>query len=168
MRTKYLRVYLISLTILISDQLSKLWISHQSGLKFGSYWPNGGIEIIPQFFYLAYAGNSGAAWGIFSGFNTGLIVFASLALVLIIIFRHQIGLEDSTVQWPLGLLCGGIMGNLFDRIGHGYVIDFVDIRIFGFPWPAFNLADSGITIGVIYYLFLSYVRKPLELQSTEE
>ena len=164
MRAKYFKLYLISIILLISDQLSKLWISNQSGLKFGSYWPNGGIEVIPQFFYLAYAGNSGAAWGILSGFNTGLIVFAILALVIIFLLRNQIGLKDPVVQWPLGLLSGGIMGNLFDRIVHGYVIDFIEIRIFGFPWPAFNLADSGITIGVIYYLFLSHGRKPLGLQ----
>tara|TARA_B100001123_G_C15345160_1_gene1036719 strand:- start:9902 stop:10396 length:495 start_codon:yes stop_codon:yes gene_type:complete len=161
---KYFRFYLISIIILISDQLTKFWISNQSGLKFGSYWPNGGIEIIPKFFYLAYAGNSGAAWGILSGFNTGLILFAIVALVIIFILRNQIGLKDSAVQWPLGLLSGGVVGNLFDRILHGYVIDFIDIRIFGFHWPAFNLADSGITIGVIYYLLLSHVRKPLGLQ----
>ena len=164
MRANYLRFYFASLTILVADQSSKFWVSHWSGLEFGSYWPNEGIEIIPRFFYLAYVGNPGAAWGMLSGFSTGLIVIAFLALVSIYLFRRQIGLEDPAIQWPLGLLCGGIVGNLCDRMAHGYVIDFLDFRIFGFLWPAFNVADSGITIGVLSYLLLSFVRQPSGMQ----
>ncbi len=156
----YLRFYFAALAILILDQFSKIWVSQSSGISLGSYWPNGGVEIIPQFFYLAYVGNSGAAWGMLTGFSSGLIVIALLALASIYLFRRQIGLGNPPFQWPLGMLCGGIAGNLLDRIAHGYVIDFLDFRIFGYLWPAFNIADSGITIGVLTYLLISLYQQP--------
>ncbi len=124
-------------------------------LTLESYWPHGGIEVIPGFFYLAHVVNEGAAWGIFRGFRYGFIVLAVAALAAIYFFRHSLLLKKKPSQFAFGLLCGGILGNLCDRLRLGWVVDFLDFHLPGYRWPAFNIADSAITLGVIFYIILS-------------
>ena len=93
--------------------------------------------------------NSGIAFGMFSGGGTVLVIFALAALtaLLVFFFTHR----DRPLVWlPTGLLIGGAVGNLIDRAREGAVTDFVDVSI----WPAFNLADTAITIGVLALLYV--------------
>jgi len=94
-----------------------------------------------------------------SGKSGLLAAMALLTLVGIYFWRHSLGLRNITVQVGFGLLCGGIVGNLLDRVIHGHVIDFLDFHFGNYVYPTFNVADSGICIGVILYLIHS-LRQP--------
>ncbi len=115
------------------------------------------VPVIPDFFNIVHVGNFGAAWGLFSGQKIFLTLFAALALAAIFFFRRQLEIERRPVQVAFGLLVGGIFGNLLDRLWHGYVVDFLDFRIplIDYRWPAFNLADCGIVVGVGLFLVLN-------------
>jgi signal peptidase II len=138
---------LIGGTVLILDQLTKLWID--ATFRLGEQKP-----IISGFFDLHYIRNTGAAFGFLSGthssFRIPFFVGISLIAVGIILYLFK-KLEDSLILVPfsLSLVLGGALGNLIDRIRLGEVIDFALIHYRGFRWPAFNVADTAITIGVI-------------------
>ncbi len=100
-------------------------------------------------------GNTGAAWSLFTGKSVILAVLAGATLVAIFLWRHALGLRDRISQISFGLLCGGIAGNLLDRLLHGHVIDFLDLHIGTYIYPTFNVADSGICVGVCLYLWHS-------------
>lgn len=98
---------------------------------------------------LAYTENSGISFGLFQGNNLFFIAFTAVLIILIIVFRRKISGEKPRVHAALALILGGALGNLYDRIVHGYVIDFIDLKFF----PAvFNAADSFITIGAFMIL----------------
>lgn len=115
------------------------------------------IPVIPGFFNIVYVGNIGAAWGLFAGQKIFLSLFAVAALWAIFCFRRQLEIDRRPVQLAFGLLVGGIVGNLVDRLWHGFVIDFLDfyLPIVDYRWPAFNIADCGIVIGVGLFLILN-------------
>lgn len=149
------RVFILLATgILALDQLTKFWIS--SRLPLGTYLPPDRIEIIPGFFHLVHVGNPGAAWSMFQGYSKLLGLFALVTLVAIFIWRRSLGLRLMPVQISFGLLCGGILGNLIDRLLHGHVIDFLDFHFGSYTYPTFNIADSGICVGVVLYLIYSF------------
>jgi signal peptidase II len=106
-------------------------------------------------FYLVHVGNTGAAWSLFTGQSVFLAILAGATLVAIFLWRRALGLRDRTSQIGFGLLCGGIAGNLLDRLLHGHVIDFLDVHFGTFIYPTFNVADSGICVGVFLYLWHS-------------
>lgn len=143
--------------VFVLDQLSKAWISAR--LPFPTYGEPGAIRIVPKFFYLVHLGNTGAAWSMFSGASVALALLAIGTLVAIFLWRRALGLRDRIAQVSFGLLCGGITGNLVDRLVHGHVIDFLDFHFGTYVYPTFNLADSGICVGVILYLYFS-LRQP--------
>ncbi|HWA88347.1 MAG TPA: signal peptidase II [Opitutus sp.] len=144
----------IALLVLALDQLTKAWIA--SHLRYGAYGSGGAIEVIRNFFYLVHVGNTGAAWSMFTGRSVVLALLATATLVSIFIWRRALGLRDRVAQVCFGLLCGGIAGNLLDRLLHGYVIDFIDLHFGSYVYPTFNVADSGICVGVLLYLFHSF------------
>ena len=115
------------------------------------------VTVIPDFFNLVYVGNFGAAWGILHGQKIFLTLFALIALGAIFFFRKHLEIERRPVQIAFGLLVGGIVGNVIDRLWHGFVIDFLDFRIpiIDYRWPAFNIADCGIVCGVGLFLVLN-------------
>ena len=152
----YKLIALICLTVLILDQLSKWIIIHISGFELGLYPPFGGKVIIPGFLNLAYAINYGAAWGMLEGFSWLLILFAILVLVLMYVFRGELALHQVSSQWCFGLISGGIIGNTIDRIFRGHVVDFLDVRLPGYQWPTFNVADSAIVVGTFIYIYLQF------------
>ena len=93
--------------------------------------------------------NTGIAFGLFEGGGALLAVFALAALVALLVFFHRH--QDRALVWlPTGLLIGGAVGNLIDRLAAGEVTDFVDLG----PWPAFNVADVAITFGVLTLLYV--------------
>jgi len=158
---KYAIFWKLALAVFVADQFTKLLVigiippmmPELSGYESGSH----PIPVIPDFFNLVHVGNFGAAWGMFSGQKILLSLFAIFALWAIFRFRRQLELERHPVQVAFGLLVGGIFGNLLDRLWHGYVVDFLDFRIpvIDYRWPAFNIADCGIVVGVVLFLILN-------------
>lgn len=132
------RKFLIAIFILILDQVTKLIID--------TY--NIHCNVIKNFFSLNYYQNTGAAWGVFKGQQTFLILITIVLLVLVfnLIYSYE---ENRKSDLAFGILIGGILGNFCDRIFYGFVRDFIDITIFNYAFPVFNIADTAIVIGVI-------------------
>ncbi len=110
--------------------------------------------VIPGFFNLVYLWNPGVAFGFFAGGGEGLryfFIFANL-LAAVGLFCYARG-KDLPTQVLSGLIAGGALGNLIDRLLYGKVFDFLDFYLGPYHWPAFNLADSAITIGVLGFFF---------------
>ncbi|MCC6414510.1 MAG: signal peptidase II [Opitutaceae bacterium] len=165
-RCQRIRAYrlLLALAILVFvlDQLTKLWIINR--LPLGSYGPYESITVIPGFFYLVHVGNTGAAWSMLTGKSTLLAAIAIITLAGIYFFRSSLGLRDRLAQIAFGLLCGGIVGNLVDRIQHQHVVDFLDFHFGSYVYPTFNVADSAICVGVVLYLWHSFKTAPTAAQ----
>jgi len=148
------RILLIGLVTLALDQITK-WLVIQKipGPAFDE-----SIVVVEGFFKLVHYGNTGAAWSMFSGNNFWLAIFSVGALVFLWVCRRHFGVEDRLGQLALGLILGGVAGNLIDRVVHHHVVDFLQFYI-PFPFPAFNVADSGICGGVGLMFLLSF-KKP--------
>lgn len=145
------KVYIFALISLIIDQIVKILISNY--LILGQT-----IKIINNFFYLTYVQNKGAAFSILIGYRYILIIITFIFLY----YLHKcIKKQKSFNKLEIisyGLLFGGIIGNLIDRIIYGYVIDYFDFMIFNYNFPIFNLADSFIVIGCIILVINSYLK----------
>lgn len=152
---RYRLLWALAVVVFTLDQLTKTWIGTR--LQFPTYWPSeGAITVIDGFFYLVHVGNTGAAWSMFAGQSTFLAVLAGITLLGIFYWRRHLGLHDRRAQIAFGLLIGGIVGNFLDRILHGHVIDFLDFHFGDYIYPTFNLADAGICVGVVIYLWHSF------------
>ncbi len=156
MRTRYLLVTLLTAFVVAADQLSKYWVVRTLA-------PDGRIAVVDSFFDLVYVLNRGAAFGLLNRADitwqkTFFIVTALLALGIIIHIVRSSGENERLLQVGLGLISGGASGNLIDRIRLGEVIDFLDVYVGAWHWPAFNVADSAISVGAILVL-LSYYRR---------
>jgi signal peptidase II len=132
----------LSLAIALCDQGSKAFI--------GSLLASGEARAITAFFNLVLVYNRGAAFSLLAGasgwqreFFTGVALVAS-AVILTLLWRKS---GDRLFCAGLALVLGGALGNLWDRVALGHVVDFLDVHAFGYHWPAFNLADSAITVG---------------------
>ena len=160
-RTERVRAYrwllLIAGGVLVLDRITKAWICAQ--LPYPTYGYPGQVVVIEDFFNLVNVGNTGAAWRLFSGRSTALAVLAVATLIAIYAWRRPLGLRVRIVQISFGLLCGGILGNLLDRLLYHHVIDFLDFHFGSYVYPTFNVADSGICVGVVIYLLYS-LRQP--------
>lgn len=139
------RLTYTSLIVIILDRITKLLA--KSLIK--------DVVIIKNFFNIAFNINPGAAWSILYGHRWLLILasFAALGLIYFVYRNERITRRRGIV---LGLLVGGIIGNLWDRISYGYVIDFLDFIIFRRHFPTFNLADSAIVISVIILIIIEF------------
>jgi signal peptidase II len=156
-RIRAYRVLLgLALVVLALDQLTKAWIVAK--VEFNPFHAHGAgadITVIENFFYIIHVGNTGAAWSVFAGQSVLLAVLAAATLLAIYWWRHALGLRDRMAQISFGLLCGGIVGNLIDRLVHQHVIDFIDLHFGRYIYPTFNVADSGICVGVILFIWQS-------------
>jgi len=149
----YRWLLILAAGVLLLDRVSKTWICAR--LPYPTYGYPGHIVVIEGFFNLVNVGNTGAAWSLFSGRSTALALLAVATLAAIYAWRHTLGLRAGVVQVSFGLLCGGIVGNLIDRLLYGHVIDFLDLHFGSYIYPTFNVADSGICVGVALYLLHS-------------
>ncbi|MBM3890544.1 MAG: signal peptidase II [Verrucomicrobia bacterium] len=143
--------------VLLLDQATK-WLV----LKFQPH----DVPVIGNFFHLTLVTNRGAAWGLFSRFdhsNALLTAFSILTIIALWVFRRSLAATRFSQKLAIGLIVGGIFGNLVDRILRGCVVDFLDFYLGAFyarltggtgHWPAFNVADSAICVGVALYLIL--------------
>ena len=139
---------LLSLVIVVADQASKHWIRLH-------FYPGEARPVIEGLFNLSFVRNTGAAWGVFGGYSVWLSVFSVVLLVLLIRFRRHL-LTDSLIhRVALGLMIGGIVGNLCDRVKLQYVVDFLDFHAGPHHFPSFNVADSAICVGVGLYILTS-------------
>jgi signal peptidase II len=155
---KYKWLVTISTAVLAVDQVTKAWI--RARLPFNTYGEAAGtIPVVRGFFNIIHVENTGAALSLFTGMSGLLAVFAAATLVAIFIGRRALGLGVTYAQVCFGLLCGGIAGNLADRITHHKVIDFLDFYFGKHHYPTFNLADTAICIGVALYI-LSSLKSP--------
>jgi signal peptidase II len=149
-RTLMLSFFFIIAAVVCVDQATKVWIMDHFAL-FESKM------IIPDLFNLTYLTNNGAAFSILAGqpalwrqiFFVGA---ACAALVFIWIAQRSFGRRSGVYSVALALIAGGAIGNLIDRIRLGFVVDFLDFYIGRHHWPAFNIADSAITIGVTLFI----------------
>ena len=118
-----------------------------------------GHTVIPDFFSLVNVTNTGAAFGSFRNNNTFFIAISAVALVIVVALLVRQRSRDILRDVSLALLLAGILGNLTDRLLYRHVIDFLlfDLHIrFAHPWPAFNVADSCISIAVVLFVFHSF------------
>lgn len=123
--------------LFILDRASKVWARH-------SLAPEGSVQVLP-FFHLTYVENTGAAWGILHGNNTLLIGVSIALLGGLLYLRRTWPRENLWSHYGMALVAGGALGNLYDRIRFGCVVDYLDFLV----WPVFNLADSCITVGAV-------------------
>lgn len=141
---------MIALAVVVIDQLTKLWIM----MKFALHEQQ---TIIPGFFDLVYFTNTGAAFGFLSGSKTWLrqtffVTVSIVALVVIVIAYRHLKSQGRVFVYALGLIAGGAVGNLIDRLRFGSVVDFLYFYVGSYYWPAFNMADSAISVGVGLFL----------------
>ena len=148
---------IISIILLCIDQISKL-------LVVNLLTKTDSITIIKNFFYLTYINNDGAAFSILVGKRIFLILIAVLVIVMLIRYIKKNNIQNKLELVSISLIIGGSLGNLMDRVVRGYVIDFLDFKIFNYNFPIFNLADTFIVIGV-FLLLLKEIRKENNLDS---
>ncbi|NQU40706.1 MAG: signal peptidase II [Lentisphaerae bacterium] len=148
----------VSAAIAVLDQASKYLIRDR--FHVGDF-----IPVIPRFFDLHYVQNTGAAWGLFAGFSHWLVLVSVVMLVVLVVFRRSIMTDSLIHRCATALMIGGIVGNLIDRVRLGYVVDFLDFYWIerGGPhhFPAFNVADSAICIGVGLYILTQVWPQPV-------
>ena len=123
---------------------------------------NYSVRVVDNFFQLTHIRNPGVAFGLFADSDSEIkilffITFSTIAIIAILIFFHNTGDEKKMLQVGLILLFSGAIGNLIDRILYQEVIDFLDFYYKNFHWPAFNVADSCITIGVTMILIDQFI-----------
>ena len=133
---------LLALFIVFIDQVSKFYIQTHMVLGIS-------IPIIQDIFHITYILNAGAAFGLFENQTAFFVIIAICMVIAAIYFYPRIPKQYSLLRFGTGLIVGGAMGNVVDRIKTGYVVDFFDFRI----WPIFNIADIGIVCGVGCIIF---------------
>ncbi len=152
-----IRFLAIVIAVVSLDQVSKLWILN----SFSLYESR---ELIPGFFSLTYLTNKGAAFGFLAG-QTGawrhylFLILGAVALVVIVLAWVRMRHAHTFYAISLPLIGGGALGNLIDRVRLGSVVDFLDVYIGTYHWPAFNVADSAICVGVAVFLLANILEE---------
>jgi len=139
--------FLISAAVLLLDRIAKWAVASNIAL-------HDSIVVIPGFFRLTHVQNTGAAFGLFAESSAqwkvgALVSFSVVALVIVSAVLWKNGHSLSTTTIGLSLILGGALGNLWDRMLSGHVVDFLDFYVGNYHWPAFNVADSAIVVGAI-------------------
>ena len=145
-------ILFLTLPLYALDQVTKQWILRSISLYDAR-------SVVPDFFNLVNVPNTGAAFGSFKGNNTFFVVISLIALVVVTILLVRHRRSDLWRDVSLALLLAGILGNLTDRLLYGHVIDFLLFNLhirFADPWPAFNVADSCISIAVVLFIIHSF------------
>lgn len=133
---------ILTLIFLLVDIVSKLLVSRYILLEKS-------IKIINNFLYITYVRNTGAAWSMFSSRSVLVLIVSFFIIVGIVLYVNKNRPKDKIERLAYSMILGGALGNFVNRIVYGYVIDFIDVKIFRYDYPIFNLADSFIVIGVI-------------------
>lgn len=139
----------LSAIVFVADQATKLTALHYLVL-------NRSVPFIPDFFNMTLVFNTGAAFGIMINQTAVLVVISIITICTLLIFGYIYAAEGGLFRVSVALILGGAVGNLFDRLVRGYVVDFLDFYFRQYHWPAFNVADSCICVGTfllaLYFL----------------
>lgn len=164
---------LAAATILL-DQITKWFVVEKvmrpEGVTETPFYVARAIEVTP-FFNLVMAWNRGVSFGIFNNPDSPHNAWALTALSLVIcsfLAAWMLRTTDTLLRVSLGLIIGGALGNVIDRIRFGAVADFLDVHVAGYHWPAFNIADSGITIGALLLVADALFRQPKPKPSSKK
>ena len=133
--------YLIAGAVFIFDQISKEFI--RLWMPLGDSWPSTG------FLRIVHGTNTGSAFGLFAGFTNLLILASIVGIAAVLYYFYRQGNNAIALRISLGLIVGGALGNLFDRVVSGKVVDFISVGW----WPSFNIADSAISVGMFLLIF---------------
>lgn len=136
---------IVAIAILIIDQVTKRIIA--TTMNIGDSY-----EVIPNFLNITSHRNNGAAWGILSGKMGFFYIITIVILIVLVLFYIKEAKYNLFMQVAISLLFAGALGNFIDRLVNGKVVDFVDTNIFGYDFPIFNVADSSLTIGVLFII----------------
>ena len=138
--------FLLALTVYGFDQATKLAVVRSLHL----------FQVVPvlPFFNLVYYQNTGSAFGMFRGLGNHFFIVISIAAVVGV---SVMLIRDARNRLAFALILGGAAGNVTDRIVRGAVVDFLEVYIWKFPWPAFNVADSALTVGIILLMITAVV-----------
>jgi signal peptidase II len=154
---KRVHYLILSAVVIILD----LWTKH---LVLKSIRLHEAVPVIPDFFQIVHVRNTGAAFGLGANASSKLVpillnVGAIAVFCVVVVYAFRTAVTDRLLQTGLHLILGGAIGNLVDRFRFGYVVDFLDVYIGTHHWPAFNVADSAICIGIAL-LFFDMRKKP--------
>ncbi len=153
--------FLIAILVIVIDRVSKWLVAANITL-------HDSISVLPGFFRLTHVQNSGAAFGLFAESSSEwkvaiLILFSILALAVVSALLWKNSHSMTTTGVGLSLILGGAVGNLWDRLLTGHVVDFFDFYLGSYHWPAFNIADSAIVIGALLLVAeILFARSPAE------
>ena len=154
---------LISALIVFADRFTKLWV--EAHIRMG-----GAIPVIPRVLRITHWTNDGAAFSLFADSASPHIVrlvlvsFASLAALVVLVMMVRLGNQFTLTTVALALIFAGAVGNVHDRILYGSVTDFIEVHIFSYHWPDFNVADSAVVIGACLLLLDSLLPKKTPAQ----
>lgn len=149
---KYRSFALATVISLILDQTSKIYIDNSFVLSESK-------RVVTNFFHITYVRNPGAAFGILSDNAIRLPFFIGISIIAvlgILWYLRRVANDKTWQHLALGLILSGALGNLIDRLRLGEVIDFIDVHWYNYHWPAFNIADSAICIGVAIMLLCGW------------
>lgn len=158
MKKRYALALGLALAVLVPDQITKWLVQQHLAL-------NESVPVIPGLFDLVHVSNLGAAFGFLNTtditWQRALFVAVTLlALAVISYMLAKAGDGETFLVWGLGLILGGALGNLVDRVRFGHVVDFLDFYVGDWHWPAFNVADMGISLGAACLILSLYRKKP--------
>jgi signal peptidase II len=154
MNLKDSRVWLLLLSVfvVVADRVTK-WLA-STRVEMGS-----NVIVIPHVFAISHVENPGAAFSLFNDSSSParvrwlLLIFSLLAAVAVLVALVKLGRRMTATAVALALILGGALGNAWDRLRFGYVIDFLEVHIIHYHWPDFNVADSAIVVGGILLVF---------------
>ena len=145
--------------ILIVDQLTKVWVVAHLPL----YEPRDLWQWLAPILSFTYVKNTGVAFGLFQGLGRAFALLPALVVVAVVAFRRSLPVDDLWVHLSLGLVVGGALGNIIDRLLRGYVVDFLDVNFRPLQsWPVFNVADSAVVVGVAILLLDTFLTETEE------
>jgi signal peptidase II len=136
-------VAIVAVFVFVLDRVTKIAVESNVA-------PGASVDVVGQWVRISHVTNSGAAFGLLPERTTLLSILSVVAVLAIVFYYRRLAADSRLIAATLGMQLGGAFGNLVDRIGQGYVVDFVDVGIPGGPrfW-AFNVADSSIVVGII-------------------
>jgi signal peptidase II len=159
--------FLIAIMVVLADRLSKWMVARNIPL-------HDSVNVLPGLFRLTHVQNSGAAFGLFAESPSEwkvalLILFSMLALVVVSALLWKNSHRITSTGVGLALILGGALGNLWDRLLSGHVVDFFDFYLGSYHWPAFNIADSAIVVGALLLVAeILFANSPTEQNATIE
>lgn len=141
-RRRIVLVAVVAIAVFALDRITKILV--ETSLPVG-----GSIDVVGQWVRISHVTNSGAAFGLLPERTTLLSILSVVAVLAIVFYYRRLAADSRLIAATLGMQLGGAVGNLVDRIGQGYVVDFVDVGVGDVRFWAFNVADSSIVVGII-------------------